>query len=457
MRNAVLYARVSSKEQEQGFSIPAQLKLLQQYAQSHALTIVQEFAISESAKEAGRKHFAAMLAFLKENPNCRVVIVEKTDRLLRNLRDYVALDDLVEELPDLEVHLVKEGQVMRNREKAKSQDRLVQGMFALLARNYIDNMLEEIRKGQAVKAERGEYPGRAPLGYMHDHATRSIVVDPKKGAAITDAFQLYATGSYSVFSLRKTLLATTGLRVSKAHLHRLLQSRFYLGFFKWRGTEYHGIHPPLVDHSTFQRVQDVISGRNTNKCKPNKLRFPFSGLMTCICESGITTERHKGRYDYYHCTFSHGKHPFKYMRGEYVAERLGAVLKDIRMPQEFVDGIVNSIQTDYLAAEETRQEQVRRLTQQLAALRTRMERSYEDKLDGSIDEKFWSAKNNEWHAQEDELLVRLEALGQLSHCDPGLSARKILELAQHAHSLYLRQNDAERAQLLKIVLSNCKA
>lgn len=69
-RKAVLYARVSSKEQEQeGFSIPAQLRLLKDYAQKHGFEIVQEFVDVETAKQAGREHFGEMAGFLKETPS----------------------------------------------------------------------------------------------------------------------------------------------------------------------------------------------------------------------------------------------------------------------------------------------------------------------------------------------------------------------------------------------------
>ena len=79
---AVLYARVSSKDQErEGFSIPAQQKLVSQYAREHSFTIVREFTDVETAKQAGRSGFGDMLAFLKANPTCRTIVVEKTDRL----------------------------------------------------------------------------------------------------------------------------------------------------------------------------------------------------------------------------------------------------------------------------------------------------------------------------------------------------------------------------------------
>src|SRR5262245_43756635 len=68
---AVLYARVSSKDQErEGFSIPAQRKLLRAYAEQQRLTILAEFTDVETAKQAGRRQFGEMLAFLRAHPSC---------------------------------------------------------------------------------------------------------------------------------------------------------------------------------------------------------------------------------------------------------------------------------------------------------------------------------------------------------------------------------------------------
>jgi len=60
--HAVLYARVSSKQQEEeGFSIPAQLKLLREYAIEHGLNVTNEFVDVETAKRAGRTSFGEMV------------------------------------------------------------------------------------------------------------------------------------------------------------------------------------------------------------------------------------------------------------------------------------------------------------------------------------------------------------------------------------------------------------
>src|ERR1700730_7710628 len=103
MKAAVIYARVSSKDQErEGFSIPAQLKFNREYASKNGFQIVREFVEIETAKKAGRKQFGEMVHYLEKNRNCRVVIAEKTDRLYRNLRDPLTREDL-----DIEINIPK--------------------------------------------------------------------------------------------------------------------------------------------------------------------------------------------------------------------------------------------------------------------------------------------------------------------------------------------------------------
>lgn len=108
LRQGIVYARVSSKEQEkEGFSIPAQLKLLRDYALTAGIRVVEEYVDVETAKQAGRSSFGEMVDYLRQHPEARIILVEKTDRLYRNLKDWVTLDEL-----DLEIHFAKENVVL---------------------------------------------------------------------------------------------------------------------------------------------------------------------------------------------------------------------------------------------------------------------------------------------------------------------------------------------------------
>ena len=149
MTTAVIYARVSSREQErEGYSIQAQLKLLREYAQAHDFMVAHEFVDVETAKVTGRKQFAEMVRFLGRQKGRRVVLAEKTDRLYRNFRDSVTLEDL-----DVEIHFPKEGSVVGK--NAKSQANLIHGIHLVIARNYSENLREEVMKGMRQKAGTG--------------------------------------------------------------------------------------------------------------------------------------------------------------------------------------------------------------------------------------------------------------------------------------------------------------
>ena len=149
MKKAVIYARVSSKEQgKEGFSIPARLKLLKDYARKNNIKVSQEFIDVETAKKAGRGQFNEMLDFLEKNKDIKDILCEKTDRLYRNLNDYVLIEDL-----DLVIHLVKENEILSK--DSKSHQKFIHGVKVLMAKNYVDNLSEETKKGMLQKASEG--------------------------------------------------------------------------------------------------------------------------------------------------------------------------------------------------------------------------------------------------------------------------------------------------------------
>ncbi len=95
MELAILWARVSTKEQgEEGYSLDAQVKMLQDYARKNNLRIIKEFIVPESASgKQERKKFQEMLQYLEEHPNVKHILFEKVDRATRNFKDSVKLND----------------------------------------------------------------------------------------------------------------------------------------------------------------------------------------------------------------------------------------------------------------------------------------------------------------------------------------------------------------------------
>jgi len=448
MKQALIYARVSSKDQErEGYSIPAQLKLLRAYAASHEMQVVKEFIDVETAKTSGRKQFGEMVRFFESNPSCKTLIVEKTDRLYRNFKDYVTLEDL-----DLEIHLPKEGQVLCK--ESKSQAKLVHGIQLVIARNYIENLKEEVKKGMREKAEQGIFPGRPPLGYRNNKADHTIEIDPGCALTAERIFELYGRGNHSLKTLRQVLQAETGKTYAKGYLHKILRNRFYNGFFVWDGKTYKGTQERIISAELFTRVQEVFT--TLNRPRYGRHEFAFSGLLACAYDHcRITAERKKERYTYYHCTGYKGKCELPYFREEELGDKLGQILKNIYIPDNVLLDLQNYLKNHAHESEAGRRGQLSKLQSRLTAIRSRLDQVYLDKLDGKISEEFWSRKAQDWQLEEQQVSMALHGLQQSQNGDRLLTANRILELVNQAYFLYLKQPPAEQAKLLKMVLSNC--
>jgi site-specific DNA recombinase len=81
-----------------------------------------------------------MVTFLRQtSPACRVLLVEKTDRPYRNIKDWSTIDDL-----GIEVHLVKEGVILSD--DFLSSEKFMHGIKVPMAKNHIDSLGEEVHK-----------------------------------------------------------------------------------------------------------------------------------------------------------------------------------------------------------------------------------------------------------------------------------------------------------------------
>jgi site-specific DNA recombinase len=445
--NAVIYARVSTREQEQeGYSIPAQLKLLRDYAFKNGLTIQREFCDSESAKSTGRKSFGEMLTFLKRSKNCTAVLVEKTDRLYRNLDDAATFENL-----GIEIHFVKTGSVVSK--NARPQTKFMHDIELAQARFYSGNLREEVIKGMREKAEQGIYPGRAPFGYRNNRDTRSIEIHPDNSRIVKRIFELYGSGDFSLMLLRKRIREETGKTINHEYLRDILTNPVYLGTFRWAGKSYRGTHPLFIDRNLWQTAQTVL--HRANKPKYRKHEFAFRGLLTCARDNClVTAEIQKQRYIYYRCSNGRGKCDLPYFREEVIADRLGGVLKDIYLPDEVVTHLMQSLRNSQQHQRSQRAQERTRLYSQLTVVRRKMDRAYSDKLDGKIPEDFWSRMMEEWRTEETRIVTALDGSNQPNPNQLD-SAQRIFELANKACFHYVTQEPLQKARLLKTVLSNC--
>ena len=453
--HAVLYARVSSKDQErEGFSIPAQQTLLRQYAQQKGITIDVEFVDVETAKETGRPGFAATLAHLKQRrASCRTLLVEKTDRLYRNLKDYVLVDDL-----DVEIHFVKENVILTR--NSRSSDKLLHGIRVVLAKNYIDNLSEEVRKGLRTKASQGLYPSFAPPGYVNTVGTdgrRVIVPDPVLGPVVTRLFEWFATGQYSLKTLARKAheegfrFRKSGQRVPISTLHKILRKRIYIGEFDYGGVRYEGAHEPLVSREVWERVQAILDGRQEKKHRRAKHDFAFSGIITCgNCGSSLVAEMKKHKYVYYHCTRWKGDCRDPYAREEVLCDQFSGMLRELVIPKEVLKWLQEEVVQSDLTERAAMEQATRRAQADLERLEARLAVLYEDRLDGRIAPEFFDQKAAEVREQQERLRHQLAEYRE-AQLAPAREALDLMGLTSRACELFLEQPSVEQRKLVGLI------
>ncbi len=252
----LLYARAACDESLSGSNKPIeeQFRELRVYAAEHGFTVAEEIGLACTTSQLGLEKIGS---YLRSHPEVRIVVALSADRLFRTMVHYVSIEDLIEEF-GIEIRLVKEGQILRT--VANAQDRFAQGVFAMLAHNYIDNLREEIIKGQRTKAEAGRYPGRAPFGYQQV-VDGKIVEHPVHADIVRQIYFRYASGKTSLRGLQSELEFWLGYRLSASKIMQILRNCFYAGKFLWRGEKYTGTHPRLISPSTYKRVQKLLARR----------------------------------------------------------------------------------------------------------------------------------------------------------------------------------------------------
>lgn len=456
--DALIYARVSTKEQEEsGYSLPAQKKILQEYCEKKDLNPLRIFSVAESASgKQERLIFKEMLEHARKK-KIKNLVFEKVDRAARNFKEAVALNEWLEEDDERKIHSVKDSLVMHK--GSTSQEKLNWGIRIVLAKNYTDNLSEEVKKGQKEKVSQGEFPGMPPLGYRSEgpRGHRTHHPDEKVAPYIQKMFKLYASGLYSTEKLAK-IMEKDGLRsrfgnvIKKRLIWEMLNNPYYIGKFRWNGKYHKGNHEPLVSEELFNIVQSILHKRAVNYT--SKKDFLFKGMMNCAkCGSRIGWEEHKGHV-YGHCNYKYKNcDQREWMREdkvfEEIAEELGAlVVKNPRISE----WIKQSLELSHLEDSEYKENKITELQANYKRLDKRLDRLYEDRLDELISDSSYKERFARFSREKEDIQKEISRLSEESK-QQQLIGVKVFQRAEVAQEKFrIKTPDVQR----KILKNMCE-
>ena len=460
---SILFCRVSSKEQEEtGYSLDAQEKLLSEYSEKKGFKTVKVFKVSESASgKMVRKLFMEMFSYANKN-KISIICCEKIDRLTRNLKDASLVQDWIEEYKDedREVHFLKESFILNTNTKA--HENLVWDMKVAIARFYTNNLSEEVKKGQKEKISQGWLPTRPPLGYVTigEKGHKTHIIDGGKGSFILEMFELYSSGNYSLSALsdvmyEKGLRNSAGKKVGRSRMHVLLTDPFYYGMIRWNNKVSQGKQKAIVNEDLFITVQNKIS-RKTKSPLYRKHLPVFKSKIACgECGGTIAWENQKGNW-YGHCNHYKECEQTEWWRQEKTEEFLSPLFNDVAPKTKKVLSILEkAIKESHSNESEHHESTQKELNSQIEKSQHRIEAIYEDKIDGKITSDFYEKKFTEYTKDKENALKALQKLDEdnTKYYEAGYA---IHELASKASEIYNspKATTKDKRLLLSKIFSN---
>lgn len=458
LNSAYLIARVSSKDQEAGYSLSSQGRLMNEYAQRNGLNIVKVFEVAETASKADeRKIFGEIF---QESIKSKIfnLIFEKVDRSTRSFKWLVKFYDWFEADDRRRLHLVHDHIILHK--GARSQDKLNYDMKVVFAKNYADNLSEEIRKGHKEKITQMKYPGPVKFGYKSVGDKRvDHIIHPKTGKLLRQTLELFGTGLYSVDTLCDKafeigLRSKSGKRISKSRMHEILKDPFYYGDFIWNGVLYHGSHPHLITRELYLKNQSILS-RNKN-LRYHKHYYLFRGKVNCgECGGPISWYTKKG-HTYGRCNHHRDCTQRICAREDRAEKALCEVLDRFKIKQQglhkwIAQSLVeeNKKQTDYTTT--TRSELSSRLNQ----IENMLHEAYMDKLSHTITEKDYSLTKSKLNAEHEQLESKLSNIAAILKHQTEIG-EMIFDLVKYGSSIYQIAPDEYKRTIINVFFENLK-
>ena len=460
MPQYVIYCRKSTEsEEKQVLSIDSQIKELEEFSKKMNLPVSSALTESKSAKSPGRPVFNDMMKKLYKGQYTGVVCW-KLDRLARNPIDGSSL------VWALDQGKIKEILTPHGSFKNNSNDKLMMQIEFGMAKKYIDDLSDNVKRGLRAKLEKGWLPALPPLGYLNEPKERTIVKDQERFSLIRQAWDLLFQG-HSPSKIFKILNDQWGFRtrlrnktggkpLSLSGLYKIFGNSFYYGLIERKEGVYAGKHDPMITEDEYWKAQEIL-GR-PGRPRPKKHNFAFTGLIRCgECGSMITAEekvnRYGSHYIYYHCTKKKNGSSCrqKYLNLTDFEKQVISILRKIHVPQKFLDLALNYLKEE--AREETKKnEEIRRSQEKTVAdCQKKLENLNQMRLRELIDDEEYIKEKRPLLAEKTSLEMNQSNLGRKSPLD---LAKEIFIFAAEALSRFQNGTLDDKRLVLRDLGSN---
>jgi site-specific DNA recombinase len=311
-KNCVSYVRVSSKEQELGFSLETQSKEHLEAIEAEGFNCLGTFGGKyESAKTDERKEFNRMLKFVRTcKEKISYIVVSDATRFSRSGANAIYIAD------QLRKENIKIFCVDSPSDTDTAAGKMHQNIQFVFAQYDNDRKREKIIASGIEMLLEGYWCTKAPLGYKQvtrgkrvnrDLPVRQIITINETGVLLRKAFYWKAEGINNIEILRR--LEKLGLTLRKQKLIDIFANPFYCGLMahNWlNGKVVPGKHEALVPREIFLQANNMRARNCTWKHRKDFNEIPLKNFMKCAdCGSSFCgyLVKKKGLW-YYKCNLT---------------------------------------------------------------------------------------------------------------------------------------------------------
>lgn len=462
---AVILARVSTKEQEEGHSIAAQRQRLSEYCARRGLDVIRTFELIESSTRGERKEFVAMLHFAKTQKETIAIVADAVDRFQRSFKESVQVDELRRQ-GIVELHFVREAMVISR--EASSSDILRWDFSVMSAKSYVLSLSDNVKRSLEYKRRNGEWGGKAPLGYknIRDAENKSVLVhDPERAYLVRLLFEEYAAGASSISGdlvrkARKWGLTNKTRKagfLSASQIQHILMNPFYYGEMRIKGKLFQHKYQPLISRELFDRCEAVRLGNaRATATRYSEKEFVFRGLIKCGTSGRVvTSDLKKGKHIYLIC-----RDPAEPSRKVFVPEaevvaQVRTALRSIQIPDALLAALLEHMKASHAAENRFHTDAIAQLRIDHDQARERLGALLDLRLDKSITQNEYDEKARALKQQQVEIAVRIEQ-HQTGDDAFRTTLEALISVASRAADLFERSKAEQKRKLLSLAFSNLR-
>ena len=458
-QGAVIYCRVSTSDQVEGFSLEFQENHCREYCKARGWPILAVHVDQAySARTADRPEFIKMMDFCKRRDSgVGHVVLYRLDRFSRNTLDYHVLRAMLRRHG---VDLVSVTQPIADTPEGNLMSDIVAAFGAYesesIGQRARDGMTQARRNGRLTS------PPAAGLLWVRDSSGKNQTqLDPMLAPIILEAFKQYGSG---VMTKAEAVRHMNGLGyvspvkkrpMTPQNLDRMLRNRVYAGQVRVSAEAgfVAGNFPALVPMEVFEAVQRRLDLEASRTMPRQRIHpgFPLRGFIRCgkcgrPLTAGYSTGRFGRKYGYYAC-FRRGCHGSE-VRQEMLESAFCSLLDSVRPKPGILDSIRKKLLKVYEQRQSSTKKELRAKRNAIDILEARIKKLHVEHIDGHMERSQYQSILLEFQselaeARTDEALLSEQEIDFQELLDFAFSVlgslRKLWEGSSIEHRLALQR------------------